>query len=190
MSPRSPLLAPICIGIAVAACQAPPTLPIEARDFAFTMPGSIPSGLVRLRLHNAGQDLHEAMLVHFIRPGGSAAAYVDSVRAHVDFPTFAEDIGGAGLTMPGASNATWLVLQPGQYALVCWKGNHLSQGMAHDLTVTTAPGGAEPPHATVELTLRDYGYTVDRPLTAGHHILHVVNRGTEPHAESRIRRSG
>ena len=178
MSPRRSCvpIALICVG-----CHVAPTLPVVARDFAFTMPATIPSGLVRLRLTNAGHDLHEAMLVHFIRPGGSARAYVDSVRADVSFPAFTEDIGGAGLTMPGASSATWLVLQPGRYAVVCWKGDHLRQGMAHDLIVTAAPGRAEPPHASAELVLRDFSYVLDRPLTAGHHVLHVVNRGTEPH---------
>jgi len=162
--------------------QVAATLPVTARDFAFTMPDTIRSGLVRLSLSNAGQDLHEAMLVHFIHPGGSARAYVDSVRAHVSYPAFAEDIGGAGLTMPGASSATWLVLQPGQYAVVCWKGNHLRQGMAHDLVVTAAPNGTTQfLRATGDLVLQDFSYILDRSLTAGHHVLHVVNRGTEPH---------
>jgi uncharacterized cupredoxin-like copper-binding protein len=179
-----------CVGIALVSCRVgpvAPTLPVQARDFAFTMPRTIPSGLVRISLSNSGQDLHEAMVVHFIRPGGSALAYVDSVRAHVSFPVFAEDIGGAALTMPGGSSAVWLVLQPGQYAVVCWKGNHLELGMAHDLTVTTTPSGAERPTASAELVLRDFSYLLDRPLTAGHQVLHVVNRGTESHEADILR---
>ena len=47
-----------------------------------------------------------------------------------DFPSNAENVGGAALTLPHDSSGVWLRLVPGHYAVRCWKGDHLSRGMA------------------------------------------------------------
>jgi uncharacterized cupredoxin-like copper-binding protein len=127
------------------------------------------------------------MLARFLDSAGTAERYADSVRAGVDYPAFAVDVGGAALTWPGDSSATWLVLEPGHYAVLCWVADHMQLGMAHDLVVTaSAPAPAPaappaPPAATHELVLQDYDYVLDHPLVSGHQVVHVVNRGTEPH---------
>jgi uncharacterized cupredoxin-like copper-binding protein len=162
-----------------------------AHEYNYDMPATVPAGLVRIELRNQGQDVHEALLVQFTDSTGSARAYVDSVRAHVDFPAFATDVGGPGLTLPGESSTVWLSLPAGRYAFVCWKGNHLSQGMAHDLTVTrTARPGAPPPEATADLSLLDYTFHLASPLTSGRHILHIRNDGTELHEADIFRLPG
>jgi uncharacterized cupredoxin-like copper-binding protein len=157
-------------------------LAITSEEYGFRMPDSVRAGLVHITLHNAGHDIHEAALIHFTDTVGTAAAYADSIRAHVDFPSNAEDIGGAALTMPGDSNGVWLRLAPGRYAVLCWKGDHLTRGMVHDLrVVATNEPTADPPKPTRELTLVDFAYKFDAPLTAGRHILHVRNMGSEDH---------
>jgi uncharacterized cupredoxin-like copper-binding protein len=164
------------------ASAAVPELSIVSDEYGYRMPDSIPAGLVHITLHNAGKDLHEALLVRFTDTIGTATAYADSVRAHVDFPSNAEDVGGAALTMPGDSSGVWLRLEPGRYAIVCWKGDHLTRGMVHDLRVVAterAPGN--PPTPTRQLTLADFAFTLDTPFTAGHHVIHVRNNGTEAH---------
>ena len=169
----------------VAACSHsspdPPLTRIVAYDFGYELPAEVPAGLVHLRLVNAGGDIHEAEVVRFTRDEGSAARYVDSVRAHVDFPAFALDFGGAGLAEPGDSTEVWLVLAPGHYAVVCWKGDHLERGMAHDFTVVGSRRSVPPPTVDVEIALHDFSYGIVGPLTAGRHLLHVTNQGKEPH---------
>src|SRR5258706_126114 len=110
------------------------------------MPLHVPAGLVRVTLRNAGHDLHEATVARFTNDQGTAALYRDSIRANVDFPSFAEDVGGARLTMPGDSGTVWLRLTPGHYVVACWKGDHLSRGMVQDLFVDPPePSRAVPP---------------------------------------------
>ncbi|HVX31225.1 MAG TPA: hypothetical protein VHA53_12160 [Nitrolancea sp.] len=146
------------------------------------MPDSVSAGVVHITLRNAGRDVHEALLVRFTDSTGTAAAYADSVRAHVDFPSNARDVGGPGLTLPGESSGVWLRLAPGRYAIVCWKGDHLVRGMVHELRVVeTGRPSADPPPATYQLTLQDFAFMLDRPFTAGRHVLHVRNAGRETH---------
>ena len=173
-------------GVGLTACResasAAPELAITSNEYGFHMPDSVPAGLVHITLRNTGQDLHEAALVRFTDTIGTAAAYADSIRAHVDFPSNAEDVGGAALTMPGGSSGVWLRLAPGRYAVVCWKGDHLTRGMVHDLrVVATKAAPANPPTATRQLTLVNFAFTFDAPLTVGRHILHVRNAGSEAH---------
>jgi uncharacterized cupredoxin-like copper-binding protein len=176
------LLAAACLS----GCRHPdiavPELRITADDYAFHMPDSIPAGLVHITLRNAGRDLHEAVLERFTDSTGTAAAFADSIRAHVLFPRNAEDVGSTALTMPADSSGVWLQLAPGHYAVVCWKGDHLERGMVHDLHVVAShgPPGA-PPRVTRQLTLVDFAFTLDTPFTAGRHILHVRNTGSEAH---------
>ena len=157
-------------------------LSLPALEYGYEMPASVPAGLVRVSLLNQGHDVHEGVLVRFSDSSGSAARYVDSVRADVDFPAFATDFGGPGLTLSGESTAVWLDLTPGHYAVVCWKGNHLRLGMAHDLEVTAATGPrAAPPASNAAIQLSDYTLQVDTTLRTGRQVLHIQNIGTEAH---------
>jgi uncharacterized cupredoxin-like copper-binding protein len=176
------LLAAVCLS----GCDHPKVAAVELRitadEFTFHMPDSIPAGLVHITMRNAGHDLHEAVLERFTNSLGTAAAFADSVRADVTFPSNAEDIGGAALTLPGDSSGVWLQLAPGHYAVVCWKGDHLERGMVHDLYVVASHGmSVAAPRATHQLTLVDYAFTLDSPLTTGRTVLHIRNAGTEPH---------
>jgi uncharacterized cupredoxin-like copper-binding protein len=176
-----------CLGlIGVTACRPAPAavseLRITADEYGYHLPDSVPAGLVHITLRNAGHDLHEALLVRFTDTTGTAAAYADSVRAKVYFPQNARDVGGAALTLPGDSSGVWLRLTPGHYAVVCWKGDHLVRGMAHDLHVVESNGRSpDPPPATRELTLQDFTFLLDTSFTAGRHVLHVRNVGREAH---------
>ena len=172
----------VCLGGCREPAHTAPELAIVASEYGFHMPDSIPAGLVHITLRNAGKDMHEAQLVHFTDTIGTAAAYVDSIRAHVDFPSNAEDIGGAALTLPADSSGVWLRLTPGRYAVVCWKEDHLSRGMAHDLRVVESHGDAtDAPVASHQLTLVNFAFILDTPFVRGRSILHVRNTGTEPH---------
>jgi uncharacterized cupredoxin-like copper-binding protein len=157
-------------------------LRITAEEFEFHMPDSIPAGLVHITLRNNGHDLHEAAIERFTDSLGTAAAFADSIRAHVTFPSNVEDVGGAALTLPGDSSGVWLQLAPGHYAVACWKGDHLERGMVHDLHVVASHGvPGTPPRATRQLTLVNFAFNLDTQFTAGRTVLHVRNAGTEAH---------
>jgi uncharacterized cupredoxin-like copper-binding protein len=106
----------------------------------------------------------------------------------VDFPSFAEDAGGARLTMPGDTGGVWLRLRPGHYIVACWKGDHLTRGMVHDLFVDPpdAPR-VNPPAASGEIVLTDFAYTISDTLRAGEQVIHVTNRGQEEHEADIVR---
>jgi uncharacterized cupredoxin-like copper-binding protein len=178
--------------LGLAACRgaapAPSLIRITSHDFDFQVPARIPAGLVHLRLVNQGPDIHEAMLARFTDPAGSAARYVDSVRADVDFPAFAIDIGGTGLAGPGDSNDVWLDLEPGRYVIVCWKGDHLSRGMARDLEVVAdSATGVRPPESDITIQMTEYGYAVTGAVTPGSHVIKLENVGHEPHEADIVR---
>ena len=48
---------------------------------------------------------------------------------------------------------------------------------------------AQPPTPTRQLTLVDFAFTFDTPLTAGPHVIHVRNTGTEAHEADIIKAS-
>ncbi len=169
-----------------AACAAPPGEPAPVRIVTnnqhYDLPATIAGGLVHLRLVNEGPDVYEALVVRFTDSTGRAARYVESVRAGRDFPAFAVDLGGVELVPPGDSADSWLALEPGRYAVVCWKSNHLREGMAHDFIVTRgADRSAMPPLADVTLGLDEYAFAFPDTVAAGSHVIHVGNQGREPH---------
>jgi len=174
-----------------------PLFRIETRDHEFRASSRLqvgPEGFVRVRLVNHGAVWHEALIVRLTSERYHARDYVDSVRAGADFPGFAIDLGGPGLTVAGDSSEIVVPLLPGRYALACWFAGHVRQGMVHDFEVVGTPesdaGGGEPrvrgrsaggPPADLVLTMFDYNFDVSRPLTAGEHVLRVENRGPQPH---------
>src|SRR5439155_13698019 len=115
--------------LAIGACGrgpvAPQLLRIFATDGGFELPAHVPAGLTEIRLVNHGRSIHEGALVHFLTAGARASAYVDSARAGVAFPAFAEDVGGPGLAEPGDSTTVSLELLPGRYCVVCFYADHL-----------------------------------------------------------------
>ena len=152
------------------------------------MPKSIPAGLTRIRIVNRGTQWHESLVMSFSDSSASAARYLVAYRT-VDFPPFARDLGGPGLTMPGDSGEVWLDLAPGPHAVMCFFSDHLqAHGMAADFMVTPANGPTAPrPRADIELHFRDHAYSFSRPLRRGYQLVHIVNDGPQPHEGDLIR---
>ena len=146
------------------------------------MPQKTNSGMTRVLLVNQGQDVHEAVLVRVVAPGGTARDYVDQWKKGISWPAFGSDVGGVALTAPGDSNEVWLKLEPGRYLVICTKGDHLDRGMAGEFEVeATNEPMAAPPVADLRLELFDYAFRFPKQVPAGRRTIHVVNRGTEPH---------
>lgn len=172
---------------------APPTIPlvrIEARDFAFSLPDTVPAGLVRLRLVDLGTQPHQAILTR-LDPGESAQAHVASVEQFQRggaFPGWSDDPGGPGVVSAGDSSEVIVELAPGHYMVACYVGHrrpgpdHAQRGMVREFEVVAAPGEQPAaPAADLTIELMDYTFRLSAPITAGPHIIHVINRGPQEH---------
>jgi len=179
-------LSPLALAL-LAGCGAaprndtPPIIRIIAYDGGYEMPARIGSGITEFRLINHGKIMHEGVFMHFLTPDGNVAAFIDSVRAGIDVPTFAEDAGGPGLVAPGDSSVAWVDLQRGHYGVTCWYASHICQGMARDFDVVESHSTAKPPPTDLTVRLLDYTYDFKGDWTAGTHRVLVENAGTEAH---------
>jgi hypothetical protein len=93
---------------------------IVLQDFSFTMPGSIPSGPVTLKVTNNGPQGHELDLVKPVQDKGAADVlnYLNAI--HPSGPPPFTDAGGMGALQTGSSAWVKLNLQPGNYVAVCF----------------------------------------------------------------------
>ncbi|MFN0179559.1 MAG: hypothetical protein ACKVZ0_12235 [Gemmatimonadales bacterium] len=146
------LLPTICASVVVA-CAAPSVSPrssevtVQALDYAFQLPDTLPSGPSAFRLHNAGKVPHEMIMV-LLNPGVSVSQVMAEVGAGRDPEPLAAGIVGILIAGPGetAVGALAVDLLPGRtYALICNfqdapdKPEHVGLGMISGRTVTAAP---------------------------------------------------
>jgi hypothetical protein len=156
-------------------------LRIIATDARFRMPARIPAGLRHIVFENRGRQIHEAMLVR-LPPTMDMAAYLAAVRNGALFPPGARDYSGAALTSPGETTELWLRLDPGEYVVICWNGDHARTRAAHALQVVAAGAHDDPPPPVdTVLQLRDYRFEMTHPLRAGVQVIRVDTIGPSMH---------
>ena len=160
---------------------------VVATDFAFVAPDSIPSGWTTFRLVNDGPTLHHVQLVRL--DGGKTLADLDAAMKAPGgkLPAWAVLAGGPNAPDPKAQSNATMNLAAGNYVLVCFvdipdKVPHLAKGMVRPLKVTAATEAGVEPTADVVITLSDYAFTVTTgALTAGKHVVKLVNNGPQDH---------
>lgn len=147
-------------------------------DGAFTAPATLPSGYTWFRASNRGKALHHATLLRL--ENGHTLAELKAALAKGPPPWIT--------VMGGLQNSgdVGIELTPGSYAWLCTLaapggGMFFQQGMIHGFTVTRAASEAKPPAADIVMTMRDYTWSVTTPLTAGRHVIKVVNAPGQPH---------
>lgn len=168
----------------------PRVVPVVASDYAFQAPDTVQAGLVTLQLSNVGQEPHHLVLVR-LAPGRTFSEFVRSTTAaHGEPPRWAEPVGGPNAILPGGSANATLNLAPGNYALLCMIPSpdgktRAMKGMQQQLTVVPAARPSTEstalPAADVQMTLRDYGFTLSKPLAAGRQVVRVRNASMQPH---------
>jgi hypothetical protein len=169
---------------------------VHAKDFAFDAPDSITAGWTTFHLVNDGPNFHHVQIVR-LDSGKTAADFGAAMEAsgknHTPPPTWMVFAGGPNVPNPAASADAMINMQPGNYVLICFVDipnhvPHFAKGMVHALKVTAAGGAPAPePTADVTVTLADYSFTTQGPLTAGKHTFKVVNKGPQPHEIEVIR---
>jgi uncharacterized cupredoxin-like copper-binding protein len=158
---------------------------IAAHDFAYTIPDSIPAGITTFEMTNDGKEVHHA--IFFRLEGGKHLADLLQAMGSGQQPMWAVPVGGPNGPAPGGMAVATLDLKPGRYAVLCAipSGDgmpHVMKGMAKELVVTgKADPNARMPKADVNLTLKDYEFGFDKPLTAGKHVVQVNVAPGQPH---------
>ncbi|HET7552990.1 MAG TPA: hypothetical protein VFK04_16975 [Gemmatimonadaceae bacterium] len=208
---RSPLLPAALIGLALMACNKSDasektqpvdsstavaganTVDITATEFAFQAPDTIHAGLTTFRLVDTGKQLHHAQLVR-LDDGKTIADLESAMKKGGPPPSWMVFAGGPNAPRPGGGvSVATQELEPGNYAIICIIPGpdhlpHIMKGMMHPLTVVPAVGvPAQEPAADVVVHMKEYGYQLSTPITAGAHRLRVENDGSQPHELELVR---
>jgi hypothetical protein len=162
---------------------------ISATEYKFDAPDQIPAGLTTFKLTDNGKEMHHATLVKL----DSGKTYNDlmtglkNMKPGTPPPGWVIPAGGPNAAAPGNSSSLTVVLQPGDYAIMCWipdaKGvPHVMHGMSKALTVTeNAAANMMEPASDITVTLKDYQFNFSTPLTAGKHTLKIETAPGQPH---------
>ena len=167
------------------ACKPDPPIVITATEYAFSGPDTVRSGLVTLRMVNAGQEPHQAGVVRIDGPRTPTeiAAGLESSAP----PPWMQFVGGPDAVNPGDTASATQLLAPGTYVLVCFLPSpdgtmHWEKGMIRTLVVQGAnPAAASTLAGDDTLSLGDYSFTLAHPLRAGTHTIYVENDGPQLH---------
>jgi uncharacterized cupredoxin-like copper-binding protein len=162
---------------------------ITASEYKFDAPDQIPAGLTTFKLNDSGKELHHATLIRLDsgKTFNDLMEGIKNMKPGTPPPGWVIPAGGPNAAAPGSSSALTTVLQPGNYAIVCFipdaKGvPHVAHGMAKGITVTpNANANITEPTADVTVTLEDYQFNFSQPLTAGKHTIKFVTAPGQPH---------
>lgn len=163
-----------------------PVFVVRAKDFSFVAPAEIKSGPTTFKLVNEGKELHHLTLVK-LDSGKTMKDFSEAMQKPGPFPAWTSFVGGPNPAAPGKSVEATLTLEPGQYVMLCFINSpgdpkpHMAKGMVRPLTVLPAANGRTARAADDTVRLSDYSFTFSKPLTAGSHVVHVVNGATQPH---------
>ena len=165
----------------------PNMVSFTAKEFSFEGPDSIPAGLTMFHLTDAGQELHHVQLIKLEQ----GKTYADFQAAMKDMaggppPAWVVPYGGVNPPAPGGMTTAMQVMEPGNYAVVCFVEGpdhvpHIAKGMMRSLTVTPSSNPMTEPNADVTLTLSDYTFSLSKPLAAGRQMIKVANGASQPH---------
>lgn len=135
---------------------------------------------------NQGKEFHHVWLAR-LEGGKTPEDLLAALNTRAPLAGWVQDVGGPNAPMPGGgeSNAT-VVLTPGNYVMACMipSGDgvpHVMKGMIRPLTVVSAGHRAELPVADIQLTLRDYSFTLSHRLSPGRQRIGVRNAANQSH---------
>lgn len=159
---------------------------VTASEFAFAAPATIPAGLTTVRLVNQGKEMHHVQLVR-LEGGHTVQELMELARTEGEpMPEWATFVGGPNVHAPGAHSDATVVLEAGEYALVCFIPSpdgvpHIAKGMVKPLTVTPATGLAQAAAPDVRMTLTDYAFAMEPEIAAGRRTVEIINTAAQPH---------
>jgi uncharacterized cupredoxin-like copper-binding protein len=125
-----------------------PQVTIDAKDYRYTLPATIPSGWVDVTLHNSGTVGHQ---IAFARLGSVSFAEFESAASATDFEALADVqfAGGPNNADPGGSVTATVHLEPGTYGVAGFipdakdGKSHAAHGMIGRVEVAETPDSVE-----------------------------------------------
>lgn len=127
---------------AAASATSRPVVDVDAKDFTFEMPDTIPSGWVDIALHNRGAQEHQ---IAFVKLGSMTFEHLKARAASTDLnniPSGTVFAGGPNAAGPGQTVTATVHLDAGTYAVFCvipdFAGDqkpHAVHGMIKQITV-------------------------------------------------------
>ena len=164
----------------------PNVVTIHATNYKFTGPSEIPAGMTTFQLVNDGPGFHHLQIIRF-DSGKTLADFEAAMKSHGPPPHWMAFVGGPNAPSPTLQANATVDLAPGNYAVVCFvdipeKMPHAAKGMVMPLTVTKGTVARNTaPTSDLEITLRDYAFTISGPVTAGKHTFVVRTEASQPH---------
>jgi hypothetical protein len=170
---------------------APPVVTITARDYSYDPIPDIKAGVVDLRLHNLGKDLHHAAIFK-LSGGKTPADFIAALKNPGPPPAWAMPVPGPNGPNPGGTANSISELTPGDYVVLCFIDTnggvpHFMKGMYRGFRVVPSTNNAKAPKADLGLTLFDYGFKFAPKLTAGSHLIRITNTAAQPHEVEIVR---
>jgi hypothetical protein len=165
---------------------APQVLEVATSDYAFTAPDSVAAGWVTIRMTAGAGEFHHVQVVRLDEGHSVEDLRAELAKGEGPPPSWARALGGANGADPGATVETSLLLEPGNYVLLCSIPSadgmpHFAKGMIRPLTVTGTASGATVPTADVTLTMSADGFALSGPVPAGMRMIRVENTDAMPH---------
>jgi hypothetical protein len=166
---------------------------INATDYAFDAPDQVPAGLMTVHLVDNGAELHHVAFVK-LNDGKTMADLSQAMKSQGPPPAWWVDHGGVNASRPGGGMATATqTLEAGNYALICFIPSadgvpHFAKGMIRPLTVTASTdAAATAPASDVVMSLKDYTFTLSKPISAGKHTIRIESSGDQSHEVQLVR---
>jgi uncharacterized cupredoxin-like copper-binding protein len=160
---------------------------ITAKDFAFELPASVPSGVVQLTLTNQGQQPHDFQIVK-IDGNHSLDEFNQAMAGTGDggpTPEWIHGVGGVGTIAPGApAQSSWVKLEDGAtYYYFCTESTdqnqpHASMGMVGQLKLSGKSKASALPKADATVKAKEYSFEITG-LKSGPQTVEFHNDG--PH---------
>jgi hypothetical protein len=175
-----------------AAAEVPNVVVVKTTDFAFQAPDTARAGRTIIRLEtNAGREIHQVGIIR-LDSAKTPADFFNAMKTPGPLPKWAVEIAGVNPPAPGQAAEATLDLEPGSYLLVCFVPSpdgvpHIAKGMSRPLTVTGSAVAATTLPADIEMKLTDYAFALSQPLTAGSHVIRVVNDAQQTHEVQVVR---
>ena len=159
---------------------------IEAADFSFKAPSTIPAGYVDVTVKNTGKEGHQVQFVKLA--DGVTMADFDAAAAKTDIGALSSSVfvGGPNGADPGASTSAIVKLEPGTYALACFMPGtdgtpHAAHGMTGTVEVAkTAESVETAPTTKGTITLGDFVFEPPADFN-GNGTYAVENKGNQVH---------
>lgn len=164
-----------------------PDLRVSVVVGALTAPDTVPPGWARVRVDEDGAG-HIVVLFRIsdIATDPDVSGFLAALDTTAATPAPAIALGGPEI---GESGEVVVELRPGRYLFACVRRGsdahrHAISGEAKWFVVSAAPiavGRENPPRASAEVQLVDFGYLGPEAWPAGPHLLRVENRGRQDH---------